>query len=212
MQRLTCYNGLLPTSNKLSSFLHLSWGNLVSYIWQATRLHGGFQPREGRASSRGKLSSFLSDHREEEEFVFLSVSLSLTVSACSLGEDLHCPSACYARLSLTVQNKQTGVRGWNTKCPLGAGLVVVLTLSLLPPENHSRHLSMLSESDTETGSWAEVKYTPCVLPEGEMSVYTTGMMPATPPNPLLPDTSLSPTFCSCSFCVQTDLWGGPQNL
>ncbi len=40
-----------------------------------------------------------------------------------------------------------------------------------------------------------------------MSVYTTGMMPTTPPNPLFPDTSLSPALCSPSMCVHVHiLW------
>lgn len=55
---------------------------------------------------------------------------------------------------------------------------------------------MLAESNTETASWTEVKDALCVLPEGEMSVYTAGMMPTTPPNPLFSDTSLSPAHCS----------------
>lgn len=146
--------------------------------------------------------------------LFLSFSPSTFPSAfaCSLGEDLHFPSVCYAARSLTVQNKQTGVTGWSAKCPFGAGPVVVLTLPLLPPEYHSSRPSMLAENNTDTGSWTEVKDAPCVLPEGEMSVYTTGMVPATPPNPLFPDTSLSPTHCRCSLCVLTNLRGELWNL
>lgn len=68
---------------------------------------------------------------------------------------------------------------------------------------------MATESDAETGSRTEVKDAPCVLPEGEMSVYTTGMMPATPTNPLFPDTSLSPALCSRTLRVLTDLRGKP---
>lgn len=56
-----------------------------------------------------------------------------SVSACSPGEDLHFPTACYAPLSLTVQNKQMGVRGWNTKLPRGAGPTVFLTHSQFSP-------------------------------------------------------------------------------
>lgn len=70
---------------------------------------------------------------------------------------------------------------------------------------------MLAESDTEIANGTEGKDAPCVLPEGEMSVYTAGMMPTTPPNPLFPDTSLSLTLCSRSLCVQEDLCGEPQN-
>ncbi|KAI3363069.1 hypothetical protein L3Q82_011731, partial [Scortum barcoo] len=86
----------------------------------------------------------------------------------------------------------------------GVGPVVALTPSLLPPEGRSSHPSTLAESDTETASWTEVKDAPCVLPQGEMSVYTAGMMPTTPPNPLFPDTSLSPAHCnhSMSVCAQ----------
>ena len=146
MQKLTCYGGLLPTSNKLSNFLHLSWGSLVSFVWQAPCLQVGFLPREGRASSRGKLSSFCQTTGKTKSLslplflclcfclsppplpLFLSLSLSLwhththththplsiflSVSACSPGADLHFPGACYAPLSLAVQNKQASVRGW----------------------------------------------------------------------------------------------------
>ncbi len=120
-QRLTCYGGLLPTGNKLSSFLHLSWGSLVSCVWQAACLQVRFQPREGRASSRGKLSSFCQTTGKRRSLslpLFLCLSLSpplssLSSSVCSPGADLHFPSCCYASLSLAVKNKQAGVRGWN---------------------------------------------------------------------------------------------------
>lgn len=64
---------------------------------------------------------------------------------------------------------------------------------------------MPAESDTETASWTEVKDAPCVLPEGEMSVYTTGMIPTTSPNPLFLATSLSLTLRSHSMRVKKDL-------
>lgn len=113
VQRLTCYSGLLPTSNKLSSFLHLSWGSLVSCVWQAACLQVRFQPREGSASSRGKLSSFCQTTGKRRSLSLplgLSPSICLSLSACSLGTDLHFPTACNAPLSLAVQNKQAGVR------------------------------------------------------------------------------------------------------
>lgn len=98
------------------------------------------------------------------------------------------------------------------KRPLGAGPVVVLTLPPVPPEDHSSLPAMLAESNTPTGSWAEVKDAPCVLPEREMSIYTTGMFPATTPNPLFPDTSLSPTHCRCSLCADKSLRRASESL
>lgn len=131
----------MPTSNKLSSFLHLSWGSLVSCVWQASCLQERFESRESRASSRGKLSSLFQTTGKRRSFSLPpSLCLSLfhppilpSVSACSPGEDLHFPTACYAPLSLTVQNKQMGVRGWNTKLPRGAGPTVFLTYSQFSP-------------------------------------------------------------------------------
>lgn len=128
MQRLTCYGGLLPTSNKLSNFLHLSWGSLVSFVWQAPLPTSGVSAQGGQSKLQRKAVIFLSDHRDDEEFVSSALPLSLflppppslshplsiflSVSACSPGADLHFPSACYAPLSLAVQNKQASVRGW----------------------------------------------------------------------------------------------------
>lgn len=87
VQRLTCYGGLLPASNKLSSFLHLSWGSLVSCVWQAAFLQVRLQPREGRASSRGKLSSFCQTTGKRRSlslplFLCLSLTLYLSFSLC----------------------------------------------------------------------------------------------------------------------------------
>lgn len=173
VQRLTCYCGLLPTSNKLSSFLHLSRGSLVSCVWQAACLQVRFQPREGRASSRGKLSSFCQTTGKRRSlslplFLCLPLSPSIYLSLCIIlvpwCRSSHSQCLLYASLSLAVQNKQAGVRGWNAKCPQGARPGVALTPSLLPPEGHSSHPSMLAESDIKTASWTEVKDARCVLP------------------------------------------------
>lgn len=162
VQRLTCYSGLLPTSNKLSSFLHLSWGSLVSCVWQAACLQVRFQPREGSASSRGKLSSFCQTTGKWRSLslpLCLSPSICLSVSACSPGANLHFPSACYASLSLAVQNKQGSVRGLKRQASPRSCVNI-----LLAPEGHSSHRGMLAVSDIEAGFWTEVKYTPSVLP------------------------------------------------
>lgn len=164
VQRLTCYSGLLPTSSKLSSFLHLSWGSLVSCVWQAACLQVRFQPREGSASSRGKLSSFCQTTGKWRSLslplcLCLSPSICLSVSACSPGANLPFPSARYASLSLAVQNKQGSVRGLKRQASPRSCVNI-----LLAPEGHSSHPSMLAVSDIEAGFWTEVKYTLSVLP------------------------------------------------
>lgn len=181
MQRLTCYGGLLPTSNKLSNFLHLSWGSLVSFVWQAPLPTSGVSAQGGQSKLQRKAVIFLSDHREDEEFVssalplslFLSLSLSLShtlylsFSLCQpapLVQIFTFPvpvmllSAWLCRINRRVSEDE------NAKCPPGARLVAVLTRSLLPPEGHSSHPSVLAESDIKTASWTEVKDAPCVLP------------------------------------------------
>lgn len=115
-------------------------------------------------------------------------------------------SAWLCKINRRVSEDETAKR------PPGAGPVVMLTLPPSPPEDHSSHPAMLAESNTETGSWTEVKDAPCVLPEGEMSIYTTGMFPATPPNPLFPDTSLSPTHCRCRLCADKSLRRASESL
>lgn len=51
-------------------------------------------------------------------------------------------------------------------------------------------------------NWAGGENAPCVLPGGQMSVYTTGMMPTTSPNPPFTGTSLSLAHCSHSLYVE----------
>lgn len=73
----------LPARNKLSSFLHLSWGNLVSCVWQAACPRVRFQPKEGRASSRGKLSSFCQTTGKKRSFSLPLLLLSLSQHSLS---------------------------------------------------------------------------------------------------------------------------------
>lgn len=180
MQRLTCYGGLLPTSNKLSNFLHLSWGSLVSFVWQAPLPTSGVSAQGGQSKLQRKAVIFLSDHRDDEEFVSSALPLSLFLPPPPLSHTLYLSfslcqpvplvqiftfpvpvmllSAWLCRINRRVSEDE------NAKCPPGARLVAVLTRSLLPPEGHSSHPSVLAESDIETASWTEVKDAPCVLP------------------------------------------------
>lgn len=120
---LTCYGGLLPTANKLSTYLHLSWASLVSTIWQATRRHGTFEPRDGRGNFSEKLSSFFSfqtiDRRKilsSSVFLFLKPLYFLHYQPVPLVKIFTLPVPVIP-LSTRVQNKQMGVRGWNAKFP-----------------------------------------------------------------------------------------------
>lgn len=191
---------------------------LVSCVWQTALLLVSFQPREGRASSRGKLSSFCQTtgkRRSLSLLLCLSLPIPRLVSSCQ-----HVPlvqsfvftvpvslfSAWLCRINRRVSEDE------NTKRPRGVRPIIALTPSLLAPEGHSSHPTVVTESDIKTDSWVRVKDALCVLPQGESSIYATGMMPTTQPNPLFAGTSLSPAQCYHRMCVQTDLWGQPENI
>lgn len=91
----------------------------------------------------------------------LSSSVSLTLyllysfSVCSPGADLHFPTACFAPLSLAVQNKQAGVRGWSSSPRSPACLCVnPLAVASWGPQQPSQYVSWEWHGDSKL-VWGE---------------------------------------------------------